>query len=183
MQPWMEIFSMINMSCHEQKRECAICSLNCLIHDKTFKSLINSSCINLFLTNTCVISSAVSDCHKMVLTVMKTTYPKAKPRKLFYRDYKNFSDADFKNDLKMTLLTNNNTCTNFSTFQDIFRIVLDSYSPIKQKYLRVNEVPYVTKRLRKAIVTRYRLQNRFYKTNSVEDKANFKKHKNYCNIV
>ena len=39
----------------------------------------------------------------------------------------------------------------------------------------------MTKKLRKPIMTRSRLQNRFYKTNSVEDKENFKKHKNYCN--
>ena len=39
----------------------------------------------------------------------------------------------------------------------------------------------MTKTLRKSIMTRSRLQNRFYKTNSVEDKANLKKHKNYCN--
>ena len=30
-------------------------------------------------------------------------------------------------------------------------------------------------------MTRSRLENRFYKTNSVEDKANFKKHKKYFN--
>ena len=88
--------------------------LKCIVHDKTcFKSVINPSCIDLFLTNspnsfqnTCVISSGLSDCHKMVITVMKTTYPKAKPRKLFYRDYRGNIDADFKNDLKLTLLAN-----------------------------------------------------------------------------
>ena len=67
---------------------------------------------------------------------MKITYPKAKPRKLFYRNYKNFSDADFKKDLKLTLLTNQDTCTNFSKFQDIFRRVLNHYAPTKLKYLR-----------------------------------------------
>ena len=100
---------------------------------------------------------------------------------LFYRDYRGYIDADFKNDLKFTLLANKNTYVNFNKFQDIFRTVLDRYAPIKQKYLRANEVPYMTKKLRKAIMTRSRLQNRFYKTNSVEDKENFKKHKNYCN--
>ena len=112
---------------------------------------------------------------------MKTTYPKAKPRKLFYRDYKNFSNPDFKNDQKLTLRTNNNTCTNFRKFQDIFRIVINRYAPIKQNYIWANELPYMAKTLRKAIIIRSRLHNRFYKTNSVEDKANFKKHKNDCN--
>ena len=157
-----------------------IYGLKCLVHDKTcFKSVIKPSCIDLFLTNSSnsfqniyVICSGLSDCHTMVLILMKTNYPNAKPRKLFYRNYKNFSNAGFNNDLKLTPLTNNNTCNNFSKFQDIFLIVLDRYAPMKQKYIRANEVPYMTKTLRKDIMTRSRLQKRFYKTNSVEDKAN-----------
>ena len=68
-----------------------------------------------------------------------------------------------KKDLKLTLLTNEDTCTNFSKFQDIFRRVLNRHAPTK-----LNEVPYMTKNLRKAIMTRSRLQNIYYKTNLVE---------------
>ena len=63
----------------------------------------------------------------------------------------------------------------------IFRRVLNRHVPTKLKYLRAKEVPYITKILRKAIMTRSRLQNRYYKTNLVEDKEHFKKHNNYCN--
>ena len=68
-----------------------------------FKSLNNPSCIDLILTNswgsfqnTNVISSGLSDCHKLVLSVIKTTFPKAKPRQLFYRDFKNFEENYFQ---------------------------------------------------------------------------------------
>ena len=62
--------------------------LKCLVHKNTcFKSLNNPSCIDLFLTNchnsfkhTTVLSSGLSDCHKLVLTVMKTMFPKAKTK-------------------------------------------------------------------------------------------------------
>ena len=50
-----------------------IYGIKCLVHDKTcFKPVINPNCIDLFLTNssnsfqnTCVISSDLSDCHKI----------------------------------------------------------------------------------------------------------------------
>ena len=61
-----------------------------IVHECTcFKSLNNPSCIDLFLTNsyssfhnTNVISTGLSDFHKMVVTVMKSTLPKAKPKQI-----------------------------------------------------------------------------------------------------
>ena len=59
-----------------------------------FKSLEKPRCIDLFLTNnyrsflnTRALSSGLSDFHKLVVTVMKTTFPKANPKKIFYRKY------------------------------------------------------------------------------------------------
>ena len=67
-----------------------------LVKDKTcFKSLENPSCIDLYITNsyrsfqnTTTVSTGLSDFHKMIVTVMKTTFPKAKPEIVIYRDYK-----------------------------------------------------------------------------------------------
>ena len=64
-----------------------------LVKDKTcFKSIENPSCIDLFITNSCMsfqnttaVSTGLSDFHKMIVTVMKTTFPKAKPKIVFYR--------------------------------------------------------------------------------------------------
>ena len=39
----------------------------------------------------------------------------------------------------------------------------------------------MTKLLRKAFMTRSRLENRYYKTHSVEDKTSYKRQKNYYN--
>ena len=63
-------------------------SANNLVKEKTcFKSLENPSCIDLFITysyqnfqNTVTISTGLSDFHCMVVTVLKTTFPKAKPK-------------------------------------------------------------------------------------------------------
>ena len=55
-----------------------------LVKEKTcFKNLDNPSCVDLFITNsfrsfknTTTISTGLSDFHKMIITVMKTTFPK-----------------------------------------------------------------------------------------------------------
>ena len=65
-----------------------------LVKDKTcFKSIKKPSCIDLFLTNsslsfqnTTTVATGLSDFHKMVVTVMKTTFPKAEPQIVYYRD-------------------------------------------------------------------------------------------------
>ena len=75
-----------------------------------FKNLINPSCIDLFLTNsplsfqsTTAITTGLSDFHKIVVTVMKTTFPKAEPKIIYYRDYKKFNLQDFRRELRSEL--------------------------------------------------------------------------------
>ena len=42
----------------------------------------------------------ISDFHKMILTVSKTTFKKSKWREIKYRDYKTFNQSNFENELK-----------------------------------------------------------------------------------
>ena len=79
-----------------------------LVKDKTcFKNANNPSTIDLFLTNnslafqnTTTTFTGLSDCHKLVLSILKTTFSKNKPKELFYRDYKKFNFFDFNDELK-----------------------------------------------------------------------------------
>ena len=65
--------------------------LKSLVKEKTcFKSISNPSCIDLFLTNnalsfqnTKTVSTGLSDFHKLVLTVLKTSIVKNKPRERY----------------------------------------------------------------------------------------------------
>ena len=52
-------------------------------------------------------SSGLSDFHELVFTVMKTIFPKAKPNEIFYRNYKNFNETIFKDDLTRSLRSPN----------------------------------------------------------------------------
>ena len=111
---------------------------------------------------------------------MIITFPKAKHRQIFFRDYKYFNVIIFKEDPSLCLDANSHANINVSEFQKLFLRVLDTNAPSKMKYVRANEVPYMTKTLHKAIVTRYRLENKYQKTRSAVHKENFKKYKNYC---
>ena len=104
---------------------------------------------------------------------------KTKPKQIFFRDYKYFDDVIFKEDLLLYLDANPHPNINFREFQKLFLRVLDTRAPSKMKYVRANEVPHMTKTLRKAIMTRSRLENKYQRTMSPVQ-VNFKKDNN-CN--
>ena len=88
-----EIFSYF-LKCHNASN---------IVKEKTcLKSLDNPSCIDLIITNkpgcfqnTVVTTTGLSDCHKFV-SVLKASFKKALPKKIFYRDYKSFDKRFFK---------------------------------------------------------------------------------------
>ena len=77
---------------------CNSCSLASLINKSAcWKNPSKRSCINLILTNRAkyfqnlnMIETGLSDFHKMVGTIMKTTFRKLNPKIIFYRIYKQF---------------------------------------------------------------------------------------------
>ena len=156
-----------------------------LVKDKTcFKSTENPSCIDLFLTNsqysfqsTFAVATGFSDFHKMVLTVLKVKVDKQKSKKMTYRDYKKFDESDFKKDLAIKLGISSSTC---ESFEYNFLEVLENHAPEKSKYIRANQVPYMTKSLRKAIMKRSELQSKFFKNRSHQNMINYKKQRNFC---
>ena len=107
-------------------------NLRNLVADKTcFKSIMNPTCIDLFLT-TCNnyfmhTKTGVSDFHKMILTVLKTTFKKSPPKVKLYRSFKTFDDNKFKNDLRQKLHSN---CEDFFSFEASFLEFLNEHAPL-----------------------------------------------------
>ena len=58
--------------------------------------------------------------------------------------------------------------------------VLDNHAPIKQKAISANNGRFVTKALRKAIMQRSKLRNKFTKERSEENLKVFKRKRNEC---
>ena len=95
-------------------------ALKNLMKEPTCFKSENPRCIYLILTNryrsfqnTTTVETGLSDFHKMVLTVLKTTYQKAGPTVMNYRDYKNFSEQTFKQDLREELECINSSYLNY----------------------------------------------------------------------
>ena len=162
------------------------CAKN-IVKDKTcFKNIDNPSCVDLFITNsvnsfqhTKTICSGLSDFHKMVITVLKTTFQKSKPREIIYRNYSKINEEIFRDDLISSLTMKNKLDS--VEFEERVLCVLNNHAPLKKKVVRANQMPYMTKKLRKAIMKRSALEKRYYKSKSLKDKEAFKKQRNYCN--
>ena len=72
-----------------------------------------------------------------------------------------------------------NNSSGYYKFENIFLSTLENHAPMKKKVLRGNQVQYMSKALRKAIMKRTQLRSKYYKTNNIIDLNNFKIQRNY----
>ena len=167
---------------------CDIYNLQNLIKQPTcFKSTQNPSSIDVILTNkvrsfqnSLVIESGLSDHHKMTITVLKSFFHKQEPVTINYRDYKSFNKNNFQSELMNKLNEGHTYDTNYEIFETIFMDLLNKHAPMKVKYVRANNAPFMNKVLSKAIMTRSRLRNKFIKCPNDINRIIYNKHRNYC---
>ena len=124
--------------------------------------------IDLILTNrassfqlTDSIETGLSDFHCMIITVLKDGFLKKGPKLINYRDYRNFNNNNFRIDVHIELSKHVPADKiSYDTFDSVIKNVLNEHAPIKRKYVRANDEPFMTKALRKAIMLRSKLRNR-----------------------
>ena len=159
-------------------------NLENLIHEATcFKGL--PSCIDRIITNrkpyfknTCVTATGMSDFHKLTAVSLKSQVLKAPAKHKFYRKYKKFDEDNFKKDVKLKLDSLEEL--DYSLFKNTFIDVLNTHAPMKTKTLPANSHQFMTKALRKAIMTRSRLNNIYLKNRNEENWVNYKRQRNFC---
>ena len=100
----------------------------------------NPSCIDLILANsprsffnTETYFTGLSDCHKLFLSVFKTIFSKTGPKEMMYRDYKNFDQDIFSQELCKSL--SSELVLDYTSFEENFLGVLNKYTPLKNKVL------------------------------------------------
>ena len=178
----------LNMEVHESAMEefCVANEFSSLVRVPTCFKSKNARCIDLVLTNrascfqgSTAVDTTLSDFHKMIVTAMKEHHSKAQPIKICYRDYKSFSGESFRKDLEESLNSQPHVVT-YGLFESIFLEVLKIHAPLKHKTIRGNHKPFMTKTLKKAIMTRSRFKNRYLKTRSIVDCSAYKRQRNYC---
>ena len=146
---------------------------NCqsIIKDKTcFKNPHKSLCVELFITNrpkifkiSKVIETGSSDFHKMSLAVMKVSYKKQRLKIVRYRNYRNFDDEFFINEVKNSIGKeySQNQSLEFGSFKKKVDNILQKHDPLKRRYVRAMSVPFIDKNINKHIMKRIRLGNKF----------------------
>ena len=165
---------------------CQIYDLSNLIKESTcFKNPDKPSCIDLMLTNrpksfikSMVIETDLSDFHKMTLTIMKSFFPKKQPNITQYRDFRNFSNESFCNDLLFELSVKRSEAS--KCFQTSLRNVFNSHVAIKSRYVRANQSPFINKTIAKAIMNRSKLRKRYFSYRSDFNKRLYNRQRNYC---
>ena len=165
---------------------CQTYNLESIVNKPTcFKNPKNPSCIDLMLTNkqerflkAKTVETGLSDFHKMVVSVFKTSFKKQKPKIVTYRDYKYFDNEKFRESLITCFSTGKNI--SYDTFENLVLQTLGKMAPIKQKHIRGNQSPFMNKDIHKAIMTRTRLRNRFLKEPTQMNRLAYKKQRNYC---
>ena len=151
------------------------------------KSVENPSCIDfviknipLSFQNTVTITTGLSDFYKMVITVLRTAFAKLIPKKVIYRDYKNFNRDKFKSKLEGKINENSNQIGAYDFFEKTILLASNKYAPIKVKTLGASHIPYMIKTLRKAIMKRTELETKYLKNKTGINLKAYKKQRNFC---
>ena len=122
-----------------------------------------------------VYETGLPDFHKLTLTVLKAFHIKRKPKIIQYTDFNHFDNASFLADLLQELSLKSVLPGEFEKFKYISCKVLNIHAPVKEKHVRCNQFPVMSKQLRKVIMTRTRLLNKYRKDNSVGNLFAYKK--------
>ena len=107
---------------------------------------------------------------------MRSFVSHLKPKNIFFQNYKKFDETKFLADLKNTNFSFKaaDPNENYLFLTNSFSNIVEKHVPLKQKTLRGNHAPFVSKELREAIYTSSRFRNRFLKN---PDEINTKLHK------
>ena len=61
--------------------------------------------------------------------MLRSIFAKGKPKKMFYRRYKNFDNKRFEEELQKQLLS----VSDFESFHFALKVILNQFAPLKQK--------------------------------------------------
>ena len=71
----------------------------------------------------------------------------------------------------------------FHKFKFIVTNLLESHASMKEKYIRRNQARFMNKSVRKAIMVRTQLLNKFRKENSFINELAYKRQRNFCTTL
>ena len=120
--------------------------------------------------------TGLSDYHKSISTFLKPKTPRLKPKVIFYRNYKKFDEKSFLHDLqnKNFSMCSNDPNANYKPITENFLETIDKHAPLKKKFVRGNQAPFMNRDFQKVIYTRARLKNKYWRDPSRENELAYK---------
>ena len=108
--------------------------------------------------------------------MLKSKYERIPPKTIIYRSYKNFSEVQFKEAVRLD-------CSyieggNLTSLQHVIEKRLDQFAPKKNIVIRGNNKPHRTSQLRKTITKIYQLKNKANSSSNLADKTAYKTQRN-----
>ena len=137
------------------------------------------------LQKTGVCETGLSDCHKMVFPIFRSTSIRLPLKIIKYRNYEGFKENIFCHELDQTLLKGEiyKSEAPYSKLTEIFQEIIQKHLPLKSKQVRGNHAPFMNKELSKVIMNKSRLRNKYLKWPSRENFLAYKKVKKKCNTL
>ena len=92
---------------------------------------------------TSTVTTGISDYHKIIVICLKVRFKKLPPKKIVYRDYKNFNKNTFifdpdQHSIQGKFYSQKNSC---DLFAETFKSVVNYHAPLKKKFVRRNDAP------------------------------------------
>ena len=109
--------------------------------------------------------TGVSGHYILIGTMLRSIFAKGKSKKMFYRCHRNFDNKKFEEELEKQLLS----VSDFESFHFAFKVILNQFAPLKQKLIRNNNQPFMTKTFRKTIMKKSKLTNKFNEKRDIEN--------------
>ena len=140
---------------------CDLFVLSNLVKVKACTKSMYGTTLDIMLTNkprnfynTSAVITGLSECHKLIQSCSRAQFKRLSPKKIIYRDYKMFDEAKFVPDVDQKMIKGSpyQHGEAFTVFSLVFRDVVDRNTPLKQKMVRGNNTPFMTKQLNKAII-------------------------------
>ena len=151
----------------------------------------SSSLIDLILTrigDDKILKAGVVDLgicdHSLVYLCRKIGIPKEPPKIVFSRQFKNYNPRQFKEELRYytsSYLTSNDPNVLWNEFRNNFLTVADKYAPVRQRRIKREHKPWLTKEIKQLMYHRDYLKRQSVRFTSSNYKAAYKRCKNKLN--
>ena len=113
------------------------------------------------------VNVGLSDSHNMIYTTLKLKAPILPPKTITYRNYKCFQEDLYIEDVKRIPVTAcqifDDPTDNYWALQPLLTDVINEHAPLKTVRVRATEVPFMNRKLKRAVRNKMRLFNAYRK--------------------